>query len=378
MSRCLYVLMSSPQFASQAEHSMASGSSNGVLRPLLLGILVLGVFVTVFLMYFKPDKSWFCPVESVSEHVKNLISTKSDKNATIVLIWLWSLGSKFDFSVCSSLFEIDNCFITADRNLYSKSHGVIINHRDISGDLSNLPQLQRPSFQKWIWMNFESPTHSSKLSGIQKLFNLTLNYRQDANIGVPSGTIVPAEGEENFVPPSKNKLVCWIVSNWNPQHDRVKYFNELQKHVKVHAYGRAFEKYISDNDLIPTITSCKFYLSFENSVHKDYITEKLFNPLSVGTVPVVLGPTRQNYENFIQGDAFIHVDDFSSPKDLADYLLLLDKNEEMYLRYFEWRRHFKARKVQFPVEHACLTCDYLRRHKEYKEFNDLDKWFWGS
>ncbi|XP_063326976.1 4-galactosyl-N-acetylglucosaminide 3-alpha-L-fucosyltransferase 9-like [Pelmatolapia mariae] len=355
---------------------MASGSSNGVLRPLLLSIVVLGVFVTVFLMYFKPYTSWFCPVES--DQVKNLISTKRDKNATIVLIWLWSLGSEFDFSVCSSLFEIDNCFITADRNFYSKSHGVIINHRDIRGDLSNLPQLQRPSFQKWIWMNFESPTHSSKLSGIEKLFNLTINYRQDANIGVPSGTIVPAEGEENFVPPSKNKLVCWIVSNWNPQHDRVKYFNELQKHVKVHAYGRAFGKHISDNDLMPTITSCKFYLSFENSVHKDYITEKLFNPLSVGTVPVVLGPTRQNYEKIVQGDAFIHVDDFSSPKDLADYLLLLDKNEEMYLKYFEWRRHFKARKVQFPVEHACLTCDYLRKHKEYKAFNDLDTWFWGS
>ncbi|KAL3986464.1 5'-AMP-activated protein kinase, regulatory gamma subunit [Sarotherodon galilaeus] len=376
MMYCLVALFRSPMHISW-EHSMASGPFTGVLRPLLLGILVLGCFVTLFVMYFKPYEGWLPgPVESVSEHVKNLIS--SDKNPTIVLMWLWPFGSKFDFSVCSSLFEIDNCFITADRNLYNKSHGVIIHHRDISGDLSNLPQLQRPSFQKWIWMNFESPSHSSKLSGIEKLFNLTLNYRQDANIGVPSGTIVPAEGEENFVPPSKNKLVCWMVSNWNPQHVRVKYFNELQKHVKVHAYGRAFGKHISDNDFMPTITSCKFYLSFENSVHKDYITEKLFNPLSVGTVPVVLGPTRQNYEKIIQGDAFIHVDDFSSPKDLADYLLLLDKNEEMYLRYFEWRRHFKVKKVQFPVEHACLTCDYLRKHKEYKEFNDLDKWFWGS
>ncbi|KAL3986468.1 4-galactosyl-N-acetylglucosaminide 3-alpha-L-fucosyltransferase [Sarotherodon galilaeus] len=358
---------------------MASGPFTGVLRPLLFGILVLGCFLTLFVMYFKPYEGWLSgPLELVSEHVKNLISTKRDKNATIVLIWLWPFGSKFDLSVCSSLFEIDNCFLTADRNLYNKSHGVIIHHRDISGDLSNLPQLQRPLFQKWIWFNLESPTHSSKLSGIEKVFNLTLSYRLDSNIGAPYGSIVPAEGEENFVPPSKNKLVCWIVSHWNPQHVRVKYFNELQKHVKVHAYGRAFGKHISDNDFMPTITSCKFYLSFENSVHKDYITEKLFNPLSVGTVPVVLGPTRQNYEKIIQGDAFIHVDDFSSPKDLADYLLLLDKNEEMYLRYFEWKQHFKVKRFHFPAEYACLTCDYLRRHKEYKAFNDLDKWFWGS
>ncbi|XP_063328809.1 4-galactosyl-N-acetylglucosaminide 3-alpha-L-fucosyltransferase 9-like [Pelmatolapia mariae] len=358
---------------------MASGSSNGVLRPLLLGILVLGVFVTLFLMYFKPYTSWLSvPVESVSEHVKNLISTKSDKNPTIVLMWLWPFGSKFNLSICSSLYKIDNCFLTADRNLYNKSHGVIIHHRDIKHDLSNLPQLPRPFFQKWIWFNYESPTHSAKLPGIEKLFNLTLSHRLDSTILAPYGAMLPAQGEENFVPPSKNKLVCWIVSHWNPGHVRVKYFNELQKHVKVHAYGRAFGKHISDNDFMPTITSCKFYLSFENSVHKDYITEKPFNPLSVGTVPVVLGPTRQNYEKIIQGDAFIHVDDFSSPKDLADYLLLLDKNEEMYLKYFEWRRHFKVKQFQFPAEYTCMTCDYLRRNKEYKALNDLDKWFWGS
>ncbi|XP_062296048.1 4-galactosyl-N-acetylglucosaminide 3-alpha-L-fucosyltransferase 9 isoform X1 [Scomber scombrus] len=325
--------------------------------------------------------SWLSgPVESTvsPDRVKSLFSTKSDKNVTTVLIWLWPFGQTYDLSVCSSLFNIEGCFITADRNLYNKSDGVVIHHRDICTDLSNLPPLQRPSFQKWIWMNLESPSHSSQLPGIENLFNLTLNYRQDADIEVPYGSIVAADGEEDFVPPSKDKLICWIVSNWNQDHVRVKYYNELYKHIEVHAYGQAFGEYISDQDYFPTIASCKFYLAFENSIHKDYITEKLYNPLSVGTVPVVLGPARQNYENFIEGDAFIHVDDFTSPKELADYLLLLDKNEEMYLRYFDWRRHFKVKKAYFWAEHTCLACDYLRRHKEYKAFNNLDKWYWGG
>ncbi|XP_008275128.1 4-galactosyl-N-acetylglucosaminide 3-alpha-L-fucosyltransferase 9 [Stegastes partitus] len=360
---------------------MPSAPFHRILRPLLLGTFILGCFVTLFLMYFKPSTSWLSgPVESTvpTDRVKNLFSTKSDKNVTTVLIWLWPFGQTYDLSVCSSLFNIEGCFITADRNLYNKSDGVVIHHRDICTDLSNLPPFQRPSFQKWIWMNLESPSHSSQLPGIENLFNLTLNYRQDADIEVPYGSIVAAEGEEDFVPPSKNKLICWIVSNWNQDHVRVKYYNELYKHIEVHAYGQAFGEYISDQDYFPTIASCKFYLAFENSIHKDYITEKLYNPLSVGTVPVVLGPPRQNYENFIQGDAFIHVDDFTSPKELADYLLLLDKNEEMYLRYFEWRRHFKVKKAYFWAEHTCLACDYLRRHKEYKAFNNLDKWYWGG
>ncbi|XP_019219795.1 alpha-(1,3)-fucosyltransferase 9-like [Oreochromis niloticus] len=361
---------------------MESGPFHRILqRHFLLSAFILGCSVTLLFLYFKPTTSWLRgPLDStiLTESDLNLFSNKINKNVTIVLIWMWPFGRTFNLNICSSLFNIDGCFITTDKNFYSKANGVIIHNRDIRTDLSNLPQYKRPSFQKWIWMNSESPSHSSQLPGLANLFNLTLNYRQDADIQVPYGYIVPAESQENFIPPKKNKLICWIVSNWNQNHKRVKYYNELSKHVEIQTYGRAFGKYISDQDYFPTITSCKFYLAFENSIHKDYITEKLYNPLLVGTVPVVLGPPRQNYENFIQGDAFIHVEDFTSPQTLADYLLLLDKDEEMYLRYFEWRRDFKIKKAYFWAEHICLSCDYLRRHKEYKAFNNLNKWYWGG
>ncbi|XP_034015589.1 alpha-(1,3)-fucosyltransferase 9-like [Thalassophryne amazonica] len=359
---------------------MSSETCLKIQQPLVLAVLILGCFVTLFLMYFKPSINWFSiPVESTGPtgQVENVFSTKTDKTPTTVLIWFWPFGDIFDLTVCSSKYNIDGCFLTADRKFYNKSDGVVIHHRDIHGDLSNLPKLQRPPLQKWIWWNLESPTHTSKLPGIEKLFNLTLNYHQDADIPIPYGYIGPAEGEENFTLPKKDKLVCWIVSNWNQNHHRVKYFNELKTHVQIHAYGGAFGKRISGDDFLLTISSCKFYLSFENSIHRDYITEKLYNPLTVGTVPVVLGPNRQNYENFIQGDAFIHVDDFKSPKELADYLLLLDKNQEMYLRYFEWRRFFQTKRHNSWALQVCLACDYLSRNKKYKAFNHLDKWFWG-
>ncbi|KAM4540326.1 4-galactosyl-N-acetylglucosaminide 3-alpha-L-fucosyltransferase 9-like [Fundulus diaphanus] len=283
-----------------------------------------------------------------------------DENMTTILVWLWPFGKAYETNICRSAFNIEGCFITANRNFYNKSDGVVIHHRDINRDLSNLPKLQRPPFQKWIWMNLESPSNSGQLPGINNLFNLTLNYRQDSDIQIPYGSIEIAEAVEDFVPPSKNKLVCWIVSNWSPRHLRSKYYNELKKHIKVDAYGRAFGKYIAKQDYIPTMASCKFYLSFENSIHKDYITEKLFIPLSVATVPVVLGTTRQNYENFVQGDAFIHVDDFNSPKELADYLLLLDKNKDLYRGYFKWQQHFKVKRINSWAERTCQACDYTR------------------
>ncbi|XP_051510818.1 4-galactosyl-N-acetylglucosaminide 3-alpha-L-fucosyltransferase 9-like [Myxocyprinus asiaticus] len=352
---------------------------NGILRPVVIAILLLGCFATIFFMYIKPNNiglSW--PTEPATTTIKGKIQTAAKKqdNQTVVLIWLWPFGQTYDLNTCSTLFNIEGCSLTADRSLYNKSSGVVIHHRDISRDLSSLPPANRPAFQKWIWMNLESPSHSPKIPGIEKLFNLTLNYRQDADIQVPYGSIVSVGEGEDFVLPAKTKLVCWIVSNWNPDHARVKYYNELSKHIEIHTYGQAFADYIVDKDFFSTIATCKFYLSFENSIHKDYITEKLYNPLSVGCVPITLGPARQNYENFVPGNAFIHVDDFLSPKELADYLLLLDKNEELYLQYFEWRKHFKVKLSYFWAEHTCRACDYLQRHKEYKACNNLDSWFW--
>ncbi|XP_061600396.1 4-galactosyl-N-acetylglucosaminide 3-alpha-L-fucosyltransferase 9-like [Cololabis saira] len=359
---------------------MSSTSFDKILRPILAAIFFLGFSFTAFFMYFKPTTSWLYDiVESTTSTVEENkpFFTKSATNVTIVLLWFWPFGQIFDLNVCSSLYKIEGCFLTADRNFYNQSDGVVMHHREISSDLSNLPHLQRPHFQKWIWMNMESPSHSSMIPGMDNLFNLTLNYRRDADIEVPYGSLIARETEENFVPPTKDKVVCWIVSNWDVSHLRSKYYFQLQRHIAVRVYGNAFNKHLPDEDYVSTLASCKFYLAFENSIHKDYMTEKLYNPLSVGTVPVVLGPPRKNYENFLPGGAFIHIDDFSSAKELAEYLLLLDKNNEMYLRYFKWQRYFKVKSVYFWAEHTCKACDYLKRQKAYQAFNNLNRWYWG-
>nr|XP_015825260.2 4-galactosyl-N-acetylglucosaminide 3-alpha-L-fucosyltransferase 9 [Nothobranchius furzeri] len=357
---------------------MTTTTTNKILRPLFTTVFIVMVFIIIFMLYVKPSSNFsYNQVEPTSLKNGAKRVPKTNTSLTIVLVWHWPFGQTFKLDNCSSAFNIKDCFITADKNLYNRSHGVIFHHRDIARDLSNLPQQQRPPFQKWIWMNLESPSHSPQLSGINNLFNVTLNYRQDSDIKGTYGIIVPTKTAENFVPPKKDKLVCWIVSNWNPGHRRVQYFNELHKHIEIHTYGQAFRNKISGEDYMSIMTSCKFYLSFENSIHKDYITEKMYNPLAVGTVPVVLGTSRQNYENFIQGDSFIHVDDFKSPKELAEYLLIANKNEQMYLGFFKWRQNFKSHNYGSWSMHTCHACEYLQKHKEYKAINDLNKWYWG-
>lgn len=85
------------------------------------------------------------------------------------------------------------------------------------------------------------------------------------------------------------------------------------------------------------IKDYKFYLSFENSNCRYYITEKFYtNGLGSGLLPIVMGAPRKDYEEKAPYNSFIHVDDFASPEELANYLHLLDKNDHLYNEYFEW------------------------------------------
>jgi alpha-1,3-fucosyltransferase len=84
----------------------------------------------------------------------------------------------------------------------------------------------------------------------------------------------------------------------------------------------------------------KFYLSFENSLCEDYVTEKFFKVLNYTIIPIVLGGA--NYSRIAPAKSFIDVIDFQSIAQLAEYIKYLDQNETAYAEYFEWKNYFRT------------------------------------
>ena len=324
-------------------------------------------------LYAPGDPNCSTELAHIQPQEAAAVDTEPD---TIVLIWMRPFG--YNIAEGCSKFNVKKCQLTEDKTLYNKTHGVLLHHKEIQENLENLPKEPRPWFQKWVWYNMESPENSDLIPELDDLFNLTSTYRLDSNIPVPYGYLEPVTPEdESFKLPVKDKLVCWIVSNWNIHLRRIQFYDEMKKHIEIHTYGNAFGNKLSDQDYTKVVSSCKFYLSFENSVYHDYLSDKIYTAMKLGTVPVVLGPSRQNYEDHVPGDSFIHVNDFSTPKELADRLLYLDKNDTEYTAYFDWTNRFKVQRSSFGHTHACEACRYLQHNKGYQAFHELNKWYWG-
>ena len=222
---------------------------------------------------------------------------------------------------------------------------------------TDLP-LPRSSRHLWALLHEESPKNNWVLAhdaGI-RLFNVTATCSRYSDFPLVTQYLETLEmlTRPASVPTSQKSkgdigLVIYLQSDCNPPSDRDTYVQELMKYVKVDSYGRCLHNKDLPNHLLDTLTfhtdeifqlqaQYKFSISFENAICEDYITEKLWRPLVAGSVPIVRGsPTILDWAPDVEHSVIV-ADHFSTPKDLADYLLYLDQNDEEYERYLEFKR----------------------------------------
>lgn len=231
-------------------------------------------------------------------------------------------------------------------------------------------------------------------------YNWTMTYRLDSQIRYKHGVYVPKEHPDvapipdshlrqlnipnfsaNFfekykslyLKPSRTKSIAWIVSNCKTTGKREELVRELKKYIPVDVYGSCGTLKCDKPHFTPNYLDCyqrlgeryKFYLAFENAWCHDYVTEKLFLPLNSSMIPIVYGGA--DYEKFAPPGSYINVDNFSSIKELAEYIQFLDQSDEEYLKYFVWKEFYD---LDFRNDIWCELCDKLLQHSVLISKND--------
>jgi len=247
--------------------------------------------------------------------------------------------------------------------------------------LNELPA-HKPEGQLWVAWSMECEVNYPQLRDprYMRRFDLTMTYRLDADVVTAytsyygDVTNMARDLRTRPAPKTGDKLATLFISSGVNRSGRIEYAQELMHYLDVHSYGKVLRnrRIIPPDRNRPTkldiIAGYKFDLSFENARAEDYVTEKFFDPLVAGSVPVYLGAP--NVEEFAPGDrCFINTADFHSPRDLAEYLIHLDHDDSAYAAYFSWKEHpyrpaFRALLAGQEVPPFARLCRAVQRRRE--------------
>ncbi|CCV05044.1 putative Alpha3-fucosyltransferase [Mesorhizobium metallidurans STM 2683] len=232
--------------------------------------------------------------------------------------------------------------------------------------------------QFWIAWSMESRSNYKRIADpkIMRHFDFTMTHERGSDIWAP---YLPRASwwEEVRATPIVAKTeaapaVLFQSARLN-YSGRVDFVQELSHHIKIDSYGRHFRnRTIEGPDLgkktkLDTVAHYKFCLALENSSETDYVTEKLFDALKAGSVPVYLGAP--NVGEFAPEGSYINAADFGSPAELAAYLRHLIPTPDAYEAYFGWRPKplpdgLAARLQELEAPAFCRLMTFVRQQLE--------------
>ena len=301
--------------------------------------------------------------------------------------------------------RVTNCIATNDRSQLNESDALLF--FVIFFNKSDLPPFRLPH-QRYIFNLYElmHGEVDKPVFQTRHFFNWTMTYRRDSDIWepqphgilvpkkppspierlpadlLPDGQIHPPESILKFKADSqlakRTKLIAWFCSHQMTNGKRDVYFNELAKYIPIDIYGKCGTlKCVSSpgHSCDRLLDEYKFYIAAENSLCPDYVTEKFYRALSHGVVPVVYGGA--DYTQYGPPHSYVNVANFRSPKELAEYLLLLDKNDALYMEYFRWKEHYVVN--PFPRVGWCQLCEKLNDPLEpIKSYESVARYWYDS
>lgn len=315
----------------------------------------------------------------------------------------------YEFGVGSQPFvshkcAVKDCFITRDRTErpVDQFDAIIFHGPEYDPSHPDNTPKSRLQHQRYVYFSMESPLNRPANAKFDGFFNWTMTYRADSDILTPYFEFYDADGRRaSFLddPPwknqtnalqssrntsiyqSKKKPIAWFASNCHSKNNRQELVKNLQKILSVDVYGGCGPFKCPRNDERVCYDMLRedyfFYLSFENSNCRDYITEKLTNAMLNDVIPVVYGGA--DFPRILPPDSYIDASKLSVG-DLADKLKFTMLNATEYLSYFWWKDFYRLTSRTDPQNQPfCKLCEMLHDpDAPPKQYTDFKTWWNGD
>lgn len=178
---------------------------------------------------------------------------------------------------------------------------------------------------------------------------------------------------------NKSKEIAWFVSNCYTSSKRKELAKKIDEKMHVDIYGKCgkLQCPVDSEECYDLLQSdYKFYLSFENAICDQYITEKLFRPLSRYIIPIVFNGG--NTSLYAPPKSFIDANTFKNVDELVKYLNFLNDNPGEYIKYFWWKKYYRIK--QHPT-YAYMLCDACKKLNDPSfmsknhQYDDIHAWW---
>ena len=289
------------------------------------------------------------------ELIHRKVKEKAREHSIPILLWWNDLYPDMtDFNSYGNY----TCVLTKDRSVLTDDFdSVFILFYGSGIHWDDLP-LPRGRDDIWALLHDESSKNNIELNFIEvlSLFNYTSTFSRHSDLPITAMYLPDLDylTQPLKYPPHRDTesrgSVLYIHSDCQVPTYRDLYTQELMKHITVDSYGsclnnKQFPEYLwkGDNllkyqheELYEFISGYKFTLAFENSRCDDYITEKLWRPLHMRSIPIYHGA--KTVKDWVPSPhSVIYAEDFEGPKALADYLHYLESNHSAYEEYFSYK-----------------------------------------
>ena len=328
------------------------------------------------------------PTSGFKQNFKTIFHEKYIRSKPKILLWTPFFGSmkwyddgQRDFAnVCKSA-----CILTGDKREIETADAVVFHLSDItwaenmrSGFQFQFPRYRRKD-QVWILYNLEPISMIfGNLGAWQRVFNWTWSFTKDSDVYAPYGQYrrlteeeslsqqeITPESVDFFANKTRRGAVA-VISNCIDDARRYKLIEYLRKFINVDVYGKCGKPLPDEADLK---SSYQFYLAFENSDCREYVSEKYWSTLMRNQIPIVAW--KLPMDDLVIPNSYINVRDFKDLHTAGEYIKRVSENRPLFNSYFEWKKKYK----QIFEMGFCRLCENLKdTNQNAQVYHDMSGW----